>query len=114
MTNTMNHTDCDHPRTKAARAACRKARAKVDTQALDLLEVFSISDYMGRPDHWVFYAARRFASYEGTDRIAAARAVLDYFLPSGDEDRDERRRANGYTITTDLYTMRTITLRAAS
>jgi len=27
MTKTMNHTDCTHPATKAARAKCRKDRA---------------------------------------------------------------------------------------
>lgn len=27
MTKTMNHTECDHPATKAARAKCRKIRA---------------------------------------------------------------------------------------
>lgn len=27
MTKTMNHTDCPHPATKAARAKCRKLRA---------------------------------------------------------------------------------------
>lgn len=28
MTTTMNHTNCAHPATKAARAACRKIRAQ--------------------------------------------------------------------------------------
>lgn len=32
MTKTMNHTDCTHPATKAARAKCRKDRAAKATR----------------------------------------------------------------------------------
>lgn len=30
MTKTMNHSNCDHPATKAARAKCRKDRARIE------------------------------------------------------------------------------------
>jgi hypothetical protein len=110
---TTAHANCTHPATKADRLACRKAKAAVDTLALDLLKVMT-SDFHSNPDHWTFYAASRFAQVHTDDRMIAARAVLDYFLPSGDQARDDNRRRNGYTVTTDLRTMRSITLNAAS
>lgn len=110
---TTAHANCTHPATKADRAACRKAQADGTAQALELIQVFG-SGYDPTPGHWVFYAARRFARYEGSDLTEAATAVLAYFLPSGDEAKDDYRRRNGYTITTDLHTMRSITLRSAS
>ena len=119
MTNRIDHTDCLHEATSKDRAACRKAKA--DTSAAlalavaTLLEVFASRTMDWDSDtKWVFYAARRFASYEGSDATEAATAVLSYFAPSGDEDRDRNRKANGYTITTDPHTMVSITLRAAS
>lgn len=80
--------------------------------AIELIRVFH-SEHEA-PNKWVFYAARRFASYTGSDPIEAAQAVLTHFLPSGDERADARRRANGYTVTTSIHEMRRITLRAAS
>jgi len=112
----LNHTDCLHPATKAARATCRKATAKAaEYRGYDidlLLEVFKVDD--DRPTRWVFYAARRFADYQGEDAREAASAILTHFQPSGDEARDDSRRRNGYTITSDPSKMLSITLRAAS
>jgi hypothetical protein len=114
----LNHTDCPHPATKAARAACRKARAEAATSRANdidlLLEVFASKAYTDKPGQWVWYAARRFADYQGDDLREAAAAILTYFQPSGDEARDDYRRRNGYTITSSPAHMLSITLRAAS
>lgn len=116
--NRIDHSNCDHDRTPAARAACRKARANEDTfQAAlrrELIEVFNSANYIPSSNHWVFYAARRFANYTGDDLDIAAGAVLAYFRPTGDEAQDANRRRNGYTVTTDPRNMLRITLRAAS
>lgn len=112
-TNRISHTDCTHEATKAARTACRKARMALRVEAAALIGIFN-QGYAPSPDYWVWYAARHFADYRGADLEEAALAVLAYFRPSGNEARDARRKANGYTITTDIHTMRSITLRAAS
>jgi hypothetical protein len=112
----IDHRDCDHDATSKARAACRKARAaEASSRATliqDLIEVFN--EKGDRPNQWVWYAARRFASYEGEDLNEAAAAILDHFRPSGDEARDAHRTRNGYIITDSHYHMLQITLRAAS
>lgn len=115
----LDHTDCAHEATKKDRAACRKAHAELaeitTRQIDDLLEVFaSRASYLSSPTYWVFWAARQFAHYKGDDPRQAAWAVLEYFTPSGDEEADNRRRRNGYTITTNIHTMLSITLRCAS
>jgi hypothetical protein len=112
-TNRTSHTDCTHPATKAARAACRKARAAIDTEARDLVH-FLNQDTFADIDHWVTYAARRFCNLAEGTATDKARAILDYFAPSGDEAQDARRRANGYTITTDFYEIRSIIRLSAS
>lgn len=116
MTTTRTaHQDCTHEATKAARTACRKARAAgPSAEVLALLEVLASSNWNPSPDHWVFYGARRMAGYEGSDRIEAATAVLDHFASSGDAETDAHRRASGWTITSDPYAIRSIILRAAS
>lgn len=119
----MTHTDCTHPATKAGRAACRKAKAKreelgldteprIDTEARDLLAV--LNEGATELDRWVNYAARAFCDMTEGTATEKARAILDYFAPSGDDQADARRRANGYTITTDPRTIRSIILRRAS
>lgn len=115
----LDHTECAHEATKAARATCRRNRAKaLDYHNKDidlLLEVFrSKATYTDRPDQWVWWAARNFTSYKGEDVREAASAILTHFHPSGDEALDNRRKANGYIITTMPHTMLSITLRAAS
>ena len=113
MTTTIDHTNCDHEATKVARAACRKARTARTALCAELIEVFNEGSYP-TPHHWVWYAARRFAKYEGDDLYEAADSILTHFLPSGDEEKDAYRRRNDYIITEDLHRMRSITLRAAS
>jgi len=112
-----NHRDCDHPATKAARAKCRKARteaaAKVDTAALELISYIDSRPNFGGID-WVLRGAGAFGSYQGEDRTEAARALLDYFGPSGDEDEDRSRIRNGYTITTSPSTIFSIICRRFS
>lgn len=82
--------------------------------ASDLLRILS-EGYEPRPNHWIFYAVNAFCDGLVTnDPIEAAEAVLKYFAPSGDERTDQRRRDNGYTITTDPYTIRRIIFRRAS
>lgn len=123
MTTTMNHRDCDHPATKAGRAACRKARAAEDAAwqarikarkaaADELISVFD--DRCGNANDWVMKGAHAFTPFEGTNRYAAAYALLDYFAPSGDDAEDARRRLNGYTITTSPHEILRITLRRFS
>lgn len=106
MNNNTSHRDCDHPATKAARAACRKARAKVDTAreaAIDaLLATFDSARYQPRPNHWVLYAASSFPHLHTEDPREAAAAVLDYFATTD------------YQPTTDPMTIARITYRRAS
>lgn len=110
---TTNHSNCDHPATKAGRAACRKARATGQVEAQALIAFFdSCSNTLGID--WVIRGAARFGSYQGTDRMEAAAALVAYFAPSGDDARDADRRRNGYTITTSPSEIRSIILRAAS
>jgi len=60
MTKTMNHTDCHHPATKAARAKCRRDRAKAATEtAIALADI----------------KARYFAGDDGEELIYALRAI---------------------------------------
>lgn len=111
----LNHASHDHPATSAARAACRKALAKSQaTTKRDRLIMVMGQDYCPTPNHWLFYAARRFAGYMDSDINLAAEAVLAHFAPSGDKAADARRLQNGYMITEDPYTIRSITLRCAS
>lgn len=110
-----SHADCDHERTPAARAACRKARKAAAAERVEARA--SLIKALGgdmQYDRWVFKAASRFGKVRTSDIDEAADAVLDYFLPSGDDDKDARRRANGYTITTSPHTMRSIILRSFS
>lgn len=113
----IDHRNCDHDATPKARAACRKAHAEAirSRQVLiaDLIEVFN-EDTMMQENHWVWYAARRFARYEGDNLNDAADAILTHFYPSGNEETDNHRRANGYIITESHYHMLQITRRAAS
>lgn len=114
----IDHRNCAHEATSKDRAACRKARAEAaasrTTCIADLIEVFNEARYIPSPNHWIWYAAQRFAHYEGTDLNEAAAAILDHFYPSGDEAQDARRRANGYLITESAYHMLQTTLHAAS
>lgn len=103
-----NHTNCEHDRTPAARAACRKARknlAHIEAR-IELINVLGAE--------WVLKAAWRFGSLQTTDVVDAADAILGYFAPSGDEARDRGRRANGYIITTSAREIRSIVLRSFS
>lgn len=115
MTTTTAHANCDHEATKAARAACRKARSSAtairDAQVADLLAAYD-RGYQTRPNAWVLNSAAKFAKVHTDDPIIAANALLDFFAPSGDEVRDAARRANGYTITTDASTIASITIRS--
>lgn len=108
----MNHTNCTHPKTSAARAACRKARAaNAQTDAIrDLIAAF---DRVGDYNDWLAYAARAFADFHGTDRMEQATAVLAYFAPV-DAETDAYRRRNGYLVTSDARTIVSTTLRRAS
>lgn len=112
MTST-SHSDCSHDATKTARAKCRKDRAAIDIEARDLLH-FLRSDTHSDPDYWVHFAARHFAQVTEGTATEKSRAILDYFAPSGDDRKDARRRANGYTITTSHSQIRSIILRVAS
>lgn len=111
MTSIRNsHATCTHPRDKAGRLACRKARA-LKVAAITELETF----FTARGDtEWLMRGAARFGSYQGTDTFEAATALLDYFAASGDKARDDRRRANGYTITDSPHHIRSIILRSYS
>lgn len=105
-----SHADCDHDLTPAARAACRKVRkaaiaAHIEERA-NLIQVLR--------NEWVFKAASRFGKVRTDDINEAADAVIAYFAPSGDDDKDARRRANGYTVTTNAHTIRSIVLRSFS
>lgn len=111
----LNHASHDHPATSAARAACRKAlAASQDTTKAERLIMVMDQGFSLRPGQWLYLAARRFAGYQGQDDMEAAKAVLAYFAPSGDEVKDQGRIRNGYIITEDPYTIRSITLRSAS
>jgi hypothetical protein len=112
---TTNHANCDHESTKAARATCRKDRASRTSLKAELLTIFATKTFPYEDDaKWVRYAAGRFCNYTGDDLDIAAGAILSYFLPSGDADQDANRRRNGYTVTDNIHTMLSITLRAAS
>jgi hypothetical protein len=114
-TNRTAHQDCDHEATKAARAACRKAKASAaKAQEGKLADIIAAFATRGDDLNWLFIAARTFPQVKTDDRFEAAAAVLDYFGPSGDEAQDARRRANGYIVTTDPYEMVRITLRRHS
>jgi hypothetical protein len=118
MTTNKNnsHSHCDHDTTKSARAKCRrdaaKAAALIDAQALALIETFDAR--VGTDRDYITRAAFAFTSFQEGDRLAAAKAVLEYFAPSGDEDHDRSRRANGYTITTSHSEILRIVLRRFS
>lgn len=118
MTNRIDHTDCPHEATSKARAACRKDRASLETlinaQVDALLAASAEKAMFGDDTKWVFYGARRFADFDGTDAREAAAALIAYFAPTGDADQDARRRANGYLVTEDPATMISTVLRAAS
>lgn len=47
MTKTMNHSNCDHPATKAARAACRKARRAQEASQIDAREEIRAAYFAG-------------------------------------------------------------------
>lgn len=106
MNNNTAHANCDHEATKAARAACRKARSSASAAretAIDaLLEVFDAARYSPRPNYWVGYAASAFAKVYTDDPREAAAAVLDYFATTD------------YQPTTDPQTIARITYRRAS
>lgn len=110
----INHANCSHEATPKDRAACRKARAARESRAFDLIRDFNSTSYSPATNYWVFYAANRFAGYQGNVPLEAALAILDYFSPSGDEAKDDRRRANGYLVTDHIPTMLSTTLHAAS
>ena len=110
----IDHRNCDHEATSKDRAACRKARAVRDSRAFDLIRDFNSTSYQPATNYWVFYAANKFAGYQGDIVLEAAHAILDYFSPSGDEAKDNRRRANGYLVTDHIPTMLSTTLHAAS
>lgn len=106
MNNNTAHANRDHEATKAARAACRKARSSSDAArqvAIDaLLAAFDGVRYIPRPNHWVFYAASAFAKVHTDYPREAAAAVLDYFATTD------------YQPTTDPATIVRATLRRAS
>ena len=113
------HADHDHEATRAARAACRKAIAAAEVAdhkaRTELVRVLNKGyQYSNLENGWLFYAARRFADYRGSDLAEAVTAVQSYFYPSGDQNKDDYRRRNGYTITDNPYTIRSIIVRAAS
>ena len=119
---TTSHANCDHPATKADRAACRQERAARLNLAHNMVAYF---DEVRRSDasDWLFKGAHRFngATRSGgtitiarEDRLALALALLDYFAPLDAEVRADYYRANGYTITRDPGTIRSILLRAFS
>ena len=115
MTNNTAHANCDHEATKAARAACRKARnSKAAAHEALIQALFEAMPAEGDYKDWLLYGGSAFGGVHTSDRREAAEALLAYFAPSGDEDRDARRRANGYTVTTSASTIRSIILRRAS
>lgn len=105
-----SHSNCTHPADKAGRLACRKERA-LKVAAITELETYFIRQ---GDTEWLIRGAARFGSYQGTDTFEAATALLDYFAPSGDKARDDRRKANGYTITEAPHHIRSIILRSYS
>lgn len=109
---TTSHANCDHEATSSARALCRKARA--DRQVL----VEGIASYF--EDHvndrfydWLLRGAWRFGSYQGNDHLEAASALLEYFFPANEATHDRRRR-DGYTVTTSPSVMRSVILNSFS
>ena len=115
MTNRIDHTDCLHEATAKDRAACRKDRASA-AAALEvlILALFDAMPATGEIRDWLTYGASCFGDTYTSDRREAALALLAYFGPSGDEDRDASRRRNGYLVTTDAYEIRRTILRRAS
>lgn len=119
---TTSHANCDHLNTKGARAACRKERylksSTRSAQVIGLVNCYrdrAARSYLASdPDYFLLASARKFGGYTGTDAYAAADSLLTYFLPSGDADVDARRRANGYTVTDDFETIRSLTTRSFS
>jgi hypothetical protein len=73
MTKTMNHTNCAHPATKAARAKCRKVRAAQDAahaaEVAALVESYFHGD--GDPEEIIYGLCALLpevkAAYYGTD-----------------------------------------------
>lgn len=117
------HSECYHDATKAARAQCRRERAQAEeieaaAQAARLVAANELIEVLGAS--WVTKGAITFTDFTYADsqvpeaEVPAALALLAYFAPSGDEDYDRRRRANGYTITTSAYEIRRIILRRFS
>lgn len=122
-TNKNTHADCYHDSTKSDRAKCRReraqaAQAEVAERAARLVAANELIEVLGA--NWVTKGAITFTDFTYADSQApgadleAALALLAYFAPSGDEDHDRRRRANGYTITTSAYEIRRIILRRFS
>lgn len=122
-TNKNSHADCYHDSTKSERAKCRRNRAQVAQveaaeRAARLIAANELIGVLGA--NWVTKGAITFTDFTYADSQApgadleAALALLAYFAPSGDEDHDRRRRANGYTITTSAYEIRRIILRRFS
>lgn len=122
-TNKNSHRDCYHDATKNERAKCRRERAQAAQveaaeRAARLIAANELIVVLGA--NWVTKGAITFTDFTYADSQApgadleAALALLAYFAPSGDEDHDRRRRANGYTITTSAYEIRRIILRRFS
>lgn len=125
MTTNKNtsHADCYHDSTKSERAKCRReraqaAQAEAAAHAARLIAANELIEVLGA--NWVTKGAITFTDFTYADSqapgadVEAALALLAYFAPSGDEDADRRRRANGYTITTSAYEIRRIILRRFS
>ncbi|AWY05220.1 hypothetical protein SEA_MARGARET_40 [Gordonia phage Margaret] len=107
---TTTHANCDHDRTPAARAICRKAqRAVAAKRQADIAEMIRVVG-----DRWVFRGASMFTRTHTDDLAVAADALYNYFAPTGDDARDRARRANGYVVTTSAQVIRRTVLYAAS
>ena len=90
------------------RAAAQEARA---VKVAELRKAFG-SDYYG--ERFLLSGAYHFTGQSYVDADTAAEALLAYFEPSGSKSVDDRRRANGYTVTTNPYTIKDIVLRVRS
>lgn len=109
----QSHADCDHEKYAPAYRACREARAERVELVSAILRYFDER----RPSEygdWLMSGASRFGDYHGSSRYEAAVTLLGYFFPEGDETFLAYRRRNGYTVTSDPATIRSVILRAAS
>lgn len=97
----MNHTNCDHEATKAARAQCRKQQAALLASARELVAYFDANGFGST--NWLYRAARQYCDFDGdaSDREAIALFIITHPRMQ-DTDYNRRNGYRAYTTPSEL------------